>query len=213
MSSTIKALVSSGDEWHSTEMVRSGLTSLADPGFNFTFLDDDTAWSAARLNGFQLVVLTKTNMISPQDKRPWLTVDSDAAFRDFVRRGSGLVAVHGGIAGYNKLPAMRGIIGGAFLLHPPQCLVTIEPKSGHPLTSGIEPFTVADEHYQVTLDDPRADVFLHSRSEHGLQPAGWTRAEGEGRVCVLTPGHNPGVWLHPYFQILLRNALRWAAKI
>jgi type 1 glutamine amidotransferase len=65
----------------------------------------------------------------------------------------------------------------------------------------------------MSLNDAQADVFLRSHSKHGVQPAGWTRIEGEGRVCVLTPGHNLEVWRHPEFQKLLLNALRWAAKM
>jgi type 1 glutamine amidotransferase len=91
--------------------------------------------------------------------------------------------------------------------------VTIEPRSGHPLTKEVAAFTVRDEHYFMAMNDVAVDVFLHSRSEHGVQPAGWTRSEGEGRVCVLTPGHNLEVWLHPSFQKLLLNALRWSAKL
>jgi type 1 glutamine amidotransferase len=52
-------------------------------------------------------------------------------------------------------------------------------------------------------------VFLTTRSSHGLQPAGWTRCEGRGRVCALTPGHFAEVWLHPGFQRLLVNAVHW----
>lgn len=33
------------------------------------------------------------------------------------------------------------------------------------------------------------------------------------RVCVLTPGHNLEVWLHPGFQALLRHALNWCATL
>jgi type 1 glutamine amidotransferase len=93
--------------------------------------------------------------------------------------------------------------------HPPQCPVTVEPKAGHPLAEGSKSFTVKDEHYMMALDDEHADVFLTSTSEHGTEPAGWIRTEGLGRVCVLTPGHNPEVWLHPSYQVLLENALRW----
>jgi type 1 glutamine amidotransferase len=108
---------------------------------------------------------------------------------------------------------MRGVTGGAFLHHPAQCAVTVEPKPRHALTVGVDAFTEADEHYQMVLDDPHADVFLRSRSRHGEQPAGWTRIEGDGRVCVLTPGHNPEVWRNTNFQTLLRNGLRWLAKL
>jgi uncharacterized protein len=37
-------------------------------------------------------------------------------------------------------------------------------------------------------------------------PARTARA---GRVGVLSPGHNVEVWLHPAFQTLIGNALRW----
>lgn len=37
-------------------------------------------------------------------------------------------------------------------------------------------------------------------------------ARGAGRVCVLTPGHNPEVWSCPSFQALLRNGLRWCGR-
>ena len=65
----------------------------------------------------------------------------------------------------------------------------------------------------MTLDDPEADVFVTTTSEHGEQPGGWRRVEGSGRVILLTPGHNLEVWLHPSFQALLRNSLRWCGKL
>ena len=81
------------------------------------------------------------------------------------------------------------------------------------MTDGVEIFTVHDEHYFMSPLSADAEVFLQSQSAHGLQPAGWTRSEGAGRVCVLTPGHNLEVWLHPEFQKLLLNACRWTAKL
>ena len=71
------------------------------------------------------------------------------------------------------------------------------------------PFTVIDEHYHMQVDGENSYVFLTSQSDHGLQPAGWTRNECAGRVCVLTPGHNVDVWLHPDYQRLISNAMEW----
>jgi type 1 glutamine amidotransferase len=103
-------------------------------------------------------------------------------------------------------------LGGVFLHHPEQCPVTVSPRAGHPLAAGTAPFTLKDEHYFMALDDPQAEVFVTATSEHGEQPGGWTRMEGRGRVAVLTPGHNLRVWLHPAFQALLLNSLRWCAR-
>ena len=108
---------------------------------------------------------------------------------------------------------LRRLLGGVFDHHPEQCPVTVEPQPGHPLCAGSEPFTLKDEHYFMALDDPQAEVYVTTRSENGVQPGGWRRIVSAGRVVVLTPGHNLEVWLHPSFQALLLNALRWCGKM
>lgn len=207
-----RSLVLCDDEWHPVETVRRGLNALADSRFDFEFATQDGQWSPAMMKDFQIVIVAKANHICAANQSPWLTTETQSAFKNFVRVGGGLLLIHAGTC-YQNLPEMRNVTGGAFLSHPDQCPVTIEPKADHPLTGGVTSFTMPDEHYFVSLDAADADVFLHSRSKHGVQPAGWTRTEGKGRVCALTPGHNLEVWLNAEFQKLLLNALCWTAKI
>lgn len=208
----LRTLALCDDAWHPAEVVQRGLKALADAPFDFEFVTHGGQWSPALMEEFPLVVVAKANHLCATDQKPWLTAGEPSVFQEFVRRGGGVVFVHAGVC-YKDLPEMRDVAGGAFLRHPDQCPVAVEPKAGHLLTAGVQPFTEHDEHYLMVLDDPRADVFLHTRSAHGVQPAGWTRTEGRGRVCVLTPGHNAQVWRHPSFQKLLLNALRWTAKM
>jgi type 1 glutamine amidotransferase len=209
----VRALVLCDDSWHPGSTVRRGLVALAEPGFEFDYVEDAGEWSAEEIARYRLVVLAKSNNVSSTDPRGWVTAGIARAFVGWVRRGNGLLVMHSGTAGYHDIPALRGLMGGAFVEHPPQCPVTVEPREGHPLAAASVPFTLVDEHYAMELDDAPAEVFLTTSSEHGRQPAGWTRTEGEGRVCVLTPGHNVEVWLHPSFQALLRNGLRWCGKV
>lgn len=208
----LRVLVLCDDQWHPAADVRRGFAALQAVAFDFEFVASGHEWSAEQLKGFALVVVAKANHISATDQRPWLTGESEGAFGDYVRHGGGLFLIHGG-ASYKDLPAMRRMTGGAFVRHPEQCSVTLEPEIGHALTRGVNAFAERDEHYLMSLDDSRADVFLRTRSNHGLQSAGWARSEGNGRVCVLTPGHNVEVWLHPEFQKLLWNGLQWLAKL
>ena len=208
----LRALVLCADQWHPAADVRRGFDALAEAKFDFTFVENSRGFSLEQLRNFPLVIVAKANHICATDQRPWLTEESQGAFRDFVQHGGGLLLIHGGTC-YKDLPEMRGVTGGAFLSHPDQCSVAIEPQIGHALTTGVNSFSAQDEHYLMTLDDAQADVFLRMGSRHGLQPAGWTRMEGGGRVCVLTPGHNVEVWLHSEFQKLLRNGLHWLAKL
>jgi type 1 glutamine amidotransferase len=209
----MRTLVLCDDYYHPARTPRAGLAPLEQAGFAFDWIEHASEWSAERLVEYPLVVLTKANNISAADKTPWASAEVAATFLEYVHGGNGLLVIHSGTAGYRELPELYALMGGAFAMHPPQCPVTVTPRAGHPLTGGSTAFTLVDEHYHIDMADDQADVFLTATSEHGAQPAGWTRAEGAGRVCVLTPGHNLEVWLHPSYQALIGNALRWCAGV
>ncbi|MFL5735592.1 MAG: ThuA domain-containing protein [Chloroflexia bacterium] len=205
----VRVLVLCGDYWHPPRNAREGLAPLGADDFVFDWIEDAHEWPAERMAGYPVIVLAKSNNASSVDRTPWVTPEVESAFRDYVQRGGGLLVVHSGSSEYSEAPVLRGLLGGVFASHPRQCPVTVQPVAAHPVTAGVDPFTVFDEHYFMEMDDTGAEVSLTTTSEHGAQPGGWTRTEGEGRVCLLTPGHNLEVWLHPCYQTLLRNALRW----
>lgn len=207
----MRILVLCGDHWHPPRIARQGLKALAGDEFTFDWLEDVRDWSPEIMLAYSVVILTKSNNISADDRTEWMTDDVQAAFLDYVKQGNGLLAIHSGTAEYEDKPAMRALLGGVFAQHPEQCPVTMTPREGHPLTVESSPFTLQDEHYFMAMDDPQADVFMTTTSVHGEQPGAWRRVEGSGRVIVLTPGHNLEVWLHPSYQTLLRNCLRWCA--
>ncbi len=206
-------LVLADDYWHPARVPREGLGALKVNDFTFDWIENAADWSAEKMAKYPLTILTKSNNVSSTDQNGWVTDAVQAAFVEYVQKGNGLLAIHSGTAGYDQMPALRGLLGGVFLQHPPQCLVTVEPKPGNPLTAGCEAFTLQDEHYHMALDDAGADVFLTARSEHGSQPGGWRRNQGEGHVAVLTPGHNVEVWLHPSFQAVLLNTIKWCGEL
>ena len=205
----MRTLVLCDDYYHPARTPRMGLGPLEDRGWEFDWIEHADGWSAERLHAYPAVIFTKMNHVSATDQRPWVTEEVERAFLNYVRQGHGLLVIHSGSAGYEQLMVLRGLMGGVFTRHPPQCPVTVEPHAGHHLTAGGAAFTVVDEHYFMELDDDQADVFLTAVSEHGTQPGGWTRTVGAGRVCVLTPGHNVEVWLHPSYQVIIHNTLRW----
>lgn len=209
----MKTLVLCDDYWHPARVPREGLGALTGFEFAFDWIENAHDWSSENMMTYPMVILTKSNNVSAIDRTSWMTDSVQAAFSEYVRKGNGLLAIHSGTAEYEQTPVLRGLLGGVFTHHPEQCSVTVQPHAGHPLCDGIEPFTLKDEHYFMALDDSYADVFVTTRSEHGEQPGGWRRMEGDGRVAVLTPGHNLDIWLHPSFQALLLNSLRWCGKL
>ena len=200
-------LVICDDRWHPAQTVRSGLEPLAAAGLQFDFFTDAAQGLPVPLSGYPAILFAKSNNVSAADETPWMLPPVEMALRAYVQEGGRLAAVHSGSAGYQQTPILRALLGGVFVHHPEQCPVTVEPLPGHALSAGLTPFTAADEHYHMVVDDPAVDVFLRSVSAHGAQPAGWTRRQGAGTVCMLTPGHNLPVWLEPTFQALIQRAL------
>src|SRR5579871_2526197 len=163
----MRVLVLCDDTWHPAETIRRGLQPLTVCGFEFDFVQDGAVWEAAQMTRYPLTILAKANITSSTVEKPWLTDEAQAGFFEYVHGGGGLVAVHSGTCRYDKLNLMNDLIGGAFTRHPDQCEVKVEPCNGHPVTAGISPFAVKDEHYFMQMDARDAEVFLHSRSEHG----------------------------------------------
>jgi len=204
----MRVLVICDDYYHPASVVHAGLSLME--GHSLDYIEDAADWSAERMATYPAVIYAKSDNITAANRDPWVTPAVEQAFGEYVRGGGGLLAIHSGTV-YKALPGMRALLGGAFDFHPKQCPVTIEPVPGHPLAAGVTPFTEVDEHYRMIMDDPAAEVFLIARSEHGEQPGGWTRQEGAGRVCVLTPGHTVEVFAHPSFLRLISNGLTWCA--
>jgi type 1 glutamine amidotransferase len=199
------------DRWHPAEVVRQGLEPLSDSDTPLEFLLDTQGWTLERMREYEVLVLSKGNGRAEGETHDWLTDEVQQNFQAFVERGGGLLVCHSGTVGYSDSPLFRGLVGGAFTRHPHQCPVTLEYAGDFGLAED-DPRTIEifDEHYFVDVIEG-IQVFLHSTSEHGTQPAGWTRLQGKGRVCVLTPGHYLEVWQHPVYQHTLRNALDWCA--
>lgn len=210
---SMKTLVLCDDHWHPARVPREGLGALKEVEFTFDWIENAHDWSPEQMMTYPLVILTKSNNVSATCQAGWMTDAVQAAFANYVRQGNGLLAIHSGTAEYDEMQVLRGLLGGVFTHHPEQCPVTVRPHVGHPLCIGSAPFTLKDEHYFMALDDPGAEVFVTTKSEHGEQPGAWRRTEGTGRVAVLTPGHNIEVWLHPSYQALLLNALRWCGRV
>lgn len=200
------------DTAHPASLTMDALRGVAGFQLDFECVTDPEQCTSERLARHTLLVFAKANQRSAQDREPWTTTQNTAPFVDYVARGGSILFLHSGTALYRDVEDLRRLMGGVFVSHPPQCDVTVEPVEGHNLTAGSQPFTVFDEHYLMEMVDDDVDIFLHSHSLHGIEPAGWTRRRGAGRTAVLTPGHNPDVWSQPDYARILHNTLTWCLE-
>lgn len=210
-----------GDRWHPADVIMQGLSPFerksqdGPPSASNIELDyvlDTIEWSNENLAQYDVVILAKGNSRSATDWEPWLTEDVQKAFVSFVECGGGLLVIHSGTVGYKDEHLFRGLVGGVFDHHPVPCAVTVQTMANDTIPSiGVRTFEVHDEHYFMEIFDDSLNVFMISESMNGIQPAGWTRQQGKGRVCVLTPGHFAPVWQDADYHSTIAAALNWCA--
>jgi type 1 glutamine amidotransferase len=141
-----------------------------------------------------------------------------------VTAGKGLVGVHGanilGWQGDGLDPADRPLfelLGNRYLSHGPghhEGRHTIEIVADHPVTAGLSDFELFDEYYEFELaaDDVTVLAQRH-RADGRVIPVAYAKDHGAGRVVYIALGHDMRAWGEPSFRALVRQALRWTAKV
>jgi len=204
----IKILVICDDIYHHEEVIKEGLAFLQKE-YELTYSYDMTD---EQLSEYNVVILAKDDIVSQSNKEKWLTEDIERQFEDYATNGGGIIFLHAGAVICMHSAILKNISGCAFDNHPEQCIVDFNIISPHPVTDGATDFDEKDEHYFIDFTATDAEIFMESRSQYGVQPAGYSRIHGSGRVCVLTPGHNLNVFQNGQYQKMIRNAVHWCAK-
>lgn len=151
--------------------------------------------------------------------------------------GAGFAGWHGGIvASFPNTAAYMQMTGGVFVSHPgkrpEECIGdqsdyfvshTINMTDlgrSHEITQGISDFNLVNEQYWV-LHDSYMDVLATTTqkarawdpwSEEITSPAIWTRKWGQGKIFVITCGHNVEVVLEKNVRTIIERGLLWASR-
>jgi type 1 glutamine amidotransferase len=213
------ALVLIGDGPHEPGHIEEGL----EPVFSATgavphFTVDVRALSAENLARVQLLVILRDGLqrpsAEPKSHYIWMTHEQERAVVQFVAGGGAVLNLHNALGLYPAEGPYLRLMGGKYTGHGPLERFRVEVvDSQHPITGGIQAFSVIDEQHTPVYDAGKVHLLLRSRSDEGKEAAaGWAYEPGPGRVCHLAPGHTREALLHPMYQLLLRNAVNWCLR-
>jgi type 1 glutamine amidotransferase len=210
------ALVLIGDQPHEPGHIELGLRPVfAATGVVPHFAVDVRALSAENLAHVQLLVILRDGLQRPQAAgQPdyvWMTRDQEQAVVDFVHRGGGFLNLHNSMGLYPEDGPYLRLVGGRYIGHGPLERFRVEVVDrDHPVTRGVQDFSVADEQHTPPYDVEKVHLLLRNRSDDGqTAAAGWVYEPGKGRLCHLANGHTRESLLHPMYQRLMRNAVQW----
>ncbi len=214
------ALVLIGDQPHEPGHIEEGLQPVFDAtGVVPHFTVDVRALSAENLARAGLLVILRDGLQRPDRNHHtdfrWMTPEQQRAVARFVEEGGGFLNLHNAMGLYPPDGPYLDLVGGRYAGHGPLERFRVEVvDANHPVTRGVSGFFAADEQHWPPFDEGRVHLLLRNRYDDGkVAAAGWARVPGRGRLCYLASGHTREALLHPMYQKLLRNAVRWCLRL
>lgn len=145
---------------------------------------------------------------------------------EFVKKGGGLLLLHGGITTLNNSQKFSELVGASFDYHPPQQLIQVKLENpSHPLVAAFpkDGFSHVDEPYfyknaysnlnftpllyfdNAQINSQRANQELKS----GKTYVAWIRPEGKGKVMYIAPSHNAQSFENPSLLQFFLDGLQY----
>lgn len=151
-----------------------------------------------------LDVLDKDKSLT-EDQRKTKAAELEANLIEYVKKGGGLMVLHGAIVMQNNSMAFSEMVGGSFDYHPAQQEITVELcEPNHPLVKafGGKSFVHVDEPYLFNkayaqknfrpLLCMNTDKLTKKTKEidEKIKCVSWIKKFGKGRVFYVSPSHN-----------------------
>jgi type 1 glutamine amidotransferase len=194
-----------------------GLSALESEEFRLDYvMTAKDILTPERIAEYPVIIVCKSNRVTAANPAPWfedtVTEVRPQEFGEYVRNGGGYISLHSGNTSKED-SEMTKLIGNFFKGHPLRCGVDVKITGKHPITEGVKDFHIRDEHYAIEVNcDDSTELFRTTSETGGDQPGGYVREMGDGRLCVLTPGHTVDVFYNEEYLKILKNAIRWCAK-
>lgn len=215
----LHALVLHADHPHEPGYILTGLRRVFEATHVMAhFTVDVRALSAENLSKVDLLVILRDGIQRPDTGKDsnyiWMTPAQQLAIVEYVRSGGAFLNLHNSMGLYPDKGGYLDLVGGRYIGHGPLERFRVEVVDrDHPITRGVEDFSVADEQHTPPYDKDKVHLLLRNRSDEGkVAAAGWVYEPGRGRLCHLANGHTRESLLHPMYQRLLRNAVNWCLR-
>ncbi|RMF10984.1 MAG: ThuA domain-containing protein [Alphaproteobacteria bacterium] len=134
-----------------------------------------------------------------------------------VRSGGGLLGLHTATICFDDWPEWPELLGGRWVWgrshHPPVGPVQVRLDTrGHPLTRGLDDFSLQDEvyHHLDMVPDAVALATADNPEGEGPQTVIWAHTVDSGRVVYDALGHDAAALRAPVHSRILQRAAAWA---
>ena len=148
-------------------------------------------------------------------------------YSSLIKEGMPLLVLHHSFCAYPNWVEYRKIAGGTWLYTPTEIdgkewktssgmgnveLVIDVADKDHPITAGIESFTIVDEAYQDLYIRSDVHVLLSTSNPEASPKVAWIDSYGKGTVFTFLLGHDKNAYENPNYRKILQQGIHWLAS-
>ncbi len=202
---------------------------------------DIFCFEAKNLKKYDAVVLNNTCSVGPRRDLILDALEEDTKLSEkqmkkkaakleenligYVKKGGGLVVVHGAIVMQNNSMPFSEMVGGSFDYHPPQQKVTLKlAEPSHPLLKAFQgkAFVHVDEPYLFNKAYEKKNfrplLFMDTEElekkpkpiDDNIRYVAWVKPFGKGRVFYSSPSHNAQSFENPRLLKFYLDGIQYA---
>jgi type 1 glutamine amidotransferase len=140
---------------------------------------------------------------------------SRAALASLGESEQGLFFLHHGMLAFWEWQLWSDIVGvhhpGRFGYSIGETVHVQVADPSHPVTEGLQPWTMIDEVYELDNAGPGSHVLLITDHPKSMRTLAWTRQHENSRVFVTALGHDKVAYADPNFRSIVLRGIQWAA--
>lgn len=184
------------------------------------------AHAGTNATGYERNDLLSYDVVVLYDMMRNITDSQKARLNSLLEKGIGLVVLHHALVAYPDWPEYERIIGGRYVEPDPskpgtvteavgwkhdEMVPVVIVAKGHPITAGLDDFTIHDEIYWGYRVQPEVTPLITTTHPKSGKPLGWCRTQDKSRIVFLQLGHGPEAFNNENYRKLLRQSIHWTA--
>lgn len=146
-------------------------------------------------------------------------------YGELTRQGKPMLFLHHSLCSFQQWDGYMEMVGGRYYMpdftedslllsdykHDIDIPVHVADQS-HPVTAGLDSFTIHDEGYSNIKVLPGVKPLLLTEHPDCLPVLGWINTQDQSTVVYLMLGHDKHAYQHPAFRQLVQQAIHWLAS-
>lgn len=148
------------------------------------------------------------------EELPWYAGKPLDALSQLGETRQGILILHHAILAYPQWQQWNDMVGIAdrkFGYHIGETVNSHVADKSHPITKGMDDWTMVDETYTMTDAGPDSQVLITYEHPESMKTIAWTRQYMNSRVFCYEAGHDNSTWPDRSFREVLGRGIQWCA--